>query len=196
MIPVNSTMHSFVKQSWAGLRAMLVLTVAFGLLYPALVWGVGQAVARDQAAGSLVSVQGTVVGSSLLGQQWYGDQWFHGRPSASGYSGDTSGGSNLSGSALTAEVTKRARTAGLDPATAPADALTASGSGLDPDVSPAYALSQVARVATARGLDPAKVRALVDAHTAGRQLGFLGQPRVDVLELNLALDGLAAPAAG
>ncbi|WP_374971429.1 potassium-transporting ATPase subunit KdpC [Terrabacter sp. BE26] len=189
-------MHSFVKQSWAGLRAMLVLTVAFGLLYPALVWGVGQVVARDQAAGSLVRVHGTVVGSSLLGQEWNGDQWFHGRPSASGYAGDTSGGSNLSGAALTAEVAKRAQAARLNPATAPADALTASGSGLDPDVSPAYALSQVPRVAAARGLAPARVRALVVAHTAGRQLGFLGQPRVDVLQLNLALDALAAPAAG
>lgn len=196
MIPVNSTLHSFVKQSWAGVRAMLVLTVAFGLLYPALVWGVGQVVARDQAAGSLIHVHGTAVGSSLLGQQWNGDQWFHGRPSASGYSGDTSGGSNLSGTALASEVTKRAQAAGLDPATAPADALTASGSGLDPDVSPAYALSQVPRVATARGLDRARVRALVVAHTTGRQLGFLGQPRVDVLGLNLALDALAAPAAG
>jgi len=192
---MTSTTLSFVKQSWAGLRAMLVLTVVFGLLYPALVWGLGQVVAREQAAGSLVRVDGAVVGSNLIGQQWSGDQWFHGRPSASGYTGDTSGGSNLSGSALAAEVTKRARAAGLDPATAPADALTASGSGLDPDVSPAYAVSQVARVAGARGLDPARVRALVDTHTDGRQLGFLGQPRVDVLDLNLALDALATPAA-
>lgn len=193
---MNATLHSFVKQSWAGLRAMLVLTVTFGLLYPALVWGIGQVVARDQAAGSLVPVHGAVVGSSLLGQQWTGDQWFHGRPSAPGYGGETSGGSNLSGSALAAEVTRRARAAGLNPATAPADALTASGSGLDPDVSPAYASSQVARVAAARGLPPSRVRALVDAHTAGRQLGFLGEPRVNVLELNLALDALAAPAVG
>lgn len=195
MIPVNGTMHSFVRQSWAGLRAMLVLTVALGLLYPALVWGLGQAVARDQAAGSLVRVDGAVVGSSLIGQQWNGDEWFHGRPSASGYAGDTSGGSNLSGSALAAEVTRRAQTSRLDPATAPADALTASASGLDPDVSPAYASSQVARVAKARGLDPARVRALVLDHTYGRQLGFLGQPRVNVLQLNLALDALAAPVA-
>ncbi|MEW1955886.1 potassium-transporting ATPase subunit KdpC [Terrabacter sp. NPDC080008] len=192
---MTSTLSSFVKQSWAALRAMLVLTALFGLLYPAVILGVGQVVARDQSAGSLVRVHGAVVGSSLLGQQWAGDQWFHGRPSASGYSGDTSGGSNLSGSALAAEVGKRAQAAGLDPGTAPADALTASGSGLDPDVSPAYALSQVPRVATARGLDPTRVRALVDAHTSGRQLGFLGQPRVNVLELNLALDALAAPSA-
>jgi K+-transporting ATPase ATPase C chain len=174
-------MHSFAKQSRAALRAMIVLTVVFGLLYPALVWGVGQVVARDRAAGSLVEVNGSVVGSHLIGQQWDGDRWFHGRPSASGYAGDTSGGSNLSGSALAAEVTKRAGVTGLDPRSAPADALTASGSGLDPDISPAYALSQVARVASARGLEPSRLRALVAEHAAGRQL---------------ALDALAAPSAG
>ncbi|WP_323097207.1 potassium-transporting ATPase subunit KdpC [Intrasporangium sp. YIM S08009] len=189
-------MSSFVKQSWAGLRVMLVFTVLLGLLYPALVWGVGQLVARDQAAGSLVSVDGRVVGSSLIGQQWSGDEWFHGRPSASDYSGDTSGGSNLSGSALADEVTKRASAAGLDPATAPADALTASGSGLDPHISTAYADAQVARVAAARGLDPARVRALVAENTTGRQLGFLGQPHVDLLALNLALARPSGPSAG
>jgi len=193
---MTSTMSSFVKQSWAGLRVMLVLTVLLGLLYPAVVWGVGQLVARDQAAGSLVSVDGRVVGSSLIGQRWSGDEWFHGRPSASDYSGDTSGGSNLSGSALADEVAKRASAAGLDPTTAPADALTASGSGLDPHISPAYADAQVARVAAARGLDPARVRALVTEHTTGRQLGFLGQPRVDVLALNLALARPSGPDAG
>ena len=193
---MTSTMSSFVKQSWAGLRVMLVLTVLLGLLYPAVVWGVGQLVAPGQAAGSLVSIDGRVVGSSLIGQQWSGDEWFHGRPSASDYSGATSGGSNLSGSALAGEVGKRASAAGLDPATAPADALTASGSGLDPHISPAYADAQVARVAAARGLDPARVRALVAEHTTGRQLGFLGQPRVDVLALNLALARPSGPGAG
>ncbi|GAB3876025.1 potassium-transporting ATPase subunit KdpC [Terrabacter terrigena] len=188
---MTSTMSSFVKQSWAALRVMLVLTVVLGLVYPALVWGVGQVVARHQSAGSLVRVDGRVVGSSLIGQQWSGDQWFHGRPSASDYSGDTSGGSNLSGSALADEVAKRASAAGLDPTTAPADALTASGSGLDPHISPAYAVSQVGRLAAARGLDPARVLALVRQHTTGRQLGFLGQPRVDVLALNLALARLS-----
>ncbi|WP_076261076.1 K(+)-transporting ATPase subunit C [Intrasporangium flavum] len=187
---MSSSTTTLVRQSWAGLRAMLVLTVLLGLLYPALVWGIGQVVARDQAGGSLVRVGGSVVGSSLLGQQWVGDEWFHGRPSASDYAGDTSGGTNLSGSALTDEVAKRARAAGLDASAArtlPPDALTASASGLDPDVSPAYALSQVERVASARGLDPARVRELVVGHSAGRQLGFLGEPRVDVLDLNLAL---------
>ncbi|MGW5237632.1 potassium-transporting ATPase subunit KdpC [Monashia sp. NPDC004114] len=173
---------------------MIVLTVLLGLLYPAVVWGVGQVVARDQAAGSLVSVNGHVVGSSLIGQQWNGDQWFWGRPSASDYSGDTSGGSNLSGSALADEVAKRASASGLDQAIAPADALTASASGLDPHISPAYAAAQVARVAAARGLPEDRVAALVAEHTQARSAGFLGQPRVNVLELNLALARLSGSA--
>jgi K+-transporting ATPase ATPase C chain len=185
-----------IKQSLAGLRAMLVLTLLLGLLYPAAVWAVGQAVARDQAAGSLVTVDGAVVGSSLLGQQWSGDQWFHGRPSASDYSGETSGGSNLSGTALDDEVARRADVAGLRVGAAPADALTASASGLDPHVSPAYAVAQVERVAAARGIDATRIRRLVDAHTQGRVAGFLGQPRVDVLELNLALARLTASGRG
>jgi K+-transporting ATPase ATPase C chain len=188
---VTSTVNSFVRQSWAGLRAMLVLTVLLGLLYPAVVWGVGQVVARDQAAGSLVSVNGQVVGSSLIGQRWTGDQWFWGRPSASDYSGDTSGGSNLSGTALADEVAKRASAAGLDPTSAPADALTASASGLDPHISPAYAQEQVARIAAARGLTENQVAALVAEHTQDRAAGFLGQPRVNVLQLNLALAALS-----
>ncbi len=196
MISVTSTVNSFVKQSWAGLRAMIILTVLFGLLYPAVVWGAGQVVARDQAAGSLVSVNSTVVGSSLIGQQWTGDQWFWGRPSASDYSGDTSGGSNLSGAALADEVAKRATAARLDPATAPADALTASASGLDPHISPAYAAGQVARVAAARGLPETQVAALVAEHTQGRVAGFLGEPRVNVLELNLALARVSGGSAG
>jgi K+-transporting ATPase ATPase C chain len=196
VIPVTSTVSSFVKQSWASLRAMLVLTVLLGLLYPAVVWGIGQVVARDQAGGSVVSVDGNPVGSSLIGQQWAGDQWFWGRPSASSYSGDTSGGSNLSGTALADEVGKRAQAAGLHQATAPADALTASGSGLDPHISPAYAASQVARVSAARGLPESRVRALVAEHTQGRVAGFLGEPRVNVLELNLALQRLSDGSVG
>lgn len=193
MRPVNNV----IKQSLAGLRAMLVLTVLLGVLYPAVVWGAGQVAARDQAAGSLVSSGGKVVGSSLIGQQWEGDEWFHGRPSASDYAGDTSGGTNLGpGADLDAEVAKRAQAAGIDRATGPADALTASASGLDPHVSPAYAAAQVERVAAARGVDVAQVRSLVAAATQGRVAGFLGQPRVNVLELNLALARLAAPSAG
>jgi len=185
-----------IKQSVAGLRAMLVLTVLLGALYPAAVWGVGQVVARDQAAGSLVSVDGTVVGSSLIGQQWQGDEWFHSRPSASDYAGDTSGGTNLGrGPELQAAVAERATAAGLAVDGAPADAVTASGSGLDPHISPAYAAAQVDRVAAARGLDVAVLRQLVARHTDDRVAGFLGEARVNVLELNLALARLAAPSA-
>jgi K+-transporting ATPase ATPase C chain len=188
-----TTVTSLLRQSLAGLRAMLVLTVALGVLYPAAVWGVGQVAAPDQAAGSLISVDGHVVGSSLLGQQWTGNEWFHSRPSASNYSGDTSGGSNLgAGAALAGAVAQRAAASGLDPATAPADALTASASGLDPHITPAYAAAQVERVAAARGLDVLGVRALVAEHTQARVAGFLGQPRVNVLDLNLALARLDA----
>jgi K+-transporting ATPase ATPase C chain len=189
-------MSDIIRQTLAGLRAMLVLTVLLGVLYPALVWGVGQAVARDQAAGSLVTLDGRVVGSSLIGQQWSGDGWFRSRPSASDHAGNTSGGSNLSGTALDREVVRRASAAGLSASDVPADALTASGSGLDPHISPAYALAQVGRVAAARGMDVSRVRSLVAEHTQGRVGGFLGEPRVDVLELNLALARLAASGRG
>ena len=159
---------TFVKQCLAGLRVLLVMTVLLGLLYPAVVWGAGQAVGRDQAAGSLVEVDGAVVGSSLLGQNWEGDQWFHSRPSASDYAGDVSGGSNLgTGSELDAAVSERAEQAGIPVQGSPADALTASSSGLDPHVTPENAVSQVNRVAAARGLTATEVRRLVDEHTPG-----------------------------
>lgn len=192
---MNSNLSSFVKQSSAGLRAMIVLTVVCGLFYPALVWGVGRVLAPGQADGSLVSAHGKVVGSSLIGQQWAGNEWFVGRPSASDYSGTTSGGTNLSGTALSAQVATRAKAAHLDMATAPPDALTASASGLDPHISPAYAAAQVPRVAAARGLPDSEVSALVARYTQGRVAGFLGEPRVNVLELNLALARLSAQVA-
>ncbi|MEP7330703.1 MAG: K(+)-transporting ATPase subunit C [Terracoccus sp.] len=190
-------MTSFLKQSVAGLRALLVLTVVLGLLYPALVWGVGQAVGRSQAAGSLVTVDGAVVGSSLIGQDWKGEKWFHSRPSASDYTGDVSGGSNLGpGSELDQAVAERAKQAGIPVQGSPADALTASGSGLDPHITPENAAAQITRVAAARGLTASDVQRLVDDHTDGRALGFLGEPRVNVLELNLALQGLTTATAG
>lgn len=188
---------SFFRQSVAGLRALLVLTVVLGLLYPALVWGVGQAVGRSQAAGSLVTVNGAVVGSSLIGQDWKGEKWFHSRPSSSDYTGDVSGGSNLGpGPDLDAAVAERAKQAGIPVQGSPADGLTASGSGLDPHVTPENAAFQVARVSAARGLTASDVQRLVDEHTQGRTLGFLGEPRVNVLQLNLALQGLTTAATG
>lgn len=181
---------SSLRQLMASLRMLLVLTVLLGLLYPAVVWGVGQIGSPDRANGSLVRREGVVVGSSLLGQDFKGPRWFHGRPSASSNAGGVSGGSNLAATARDQVDAVRARQAawqGVGEGSAPADALTASASGLDPHVSPATALAQVSRVAAANGLNESVVRQLVDSHTQGRSLGFLGEPRVNVLELNLAL---------
>lgn len=187
---------SFARQSLAGLRVLVALTLLTGVLYPLAVLLVGQGLLPRTANGSLVSADGRVVGSSLLGQSFDDPRYFWPRPSAAGYDALASSASNLGpeNPDLTALVTKRrAALAAADavaPADVPPDALTASGSGLDPHISPAYAHQQVARVARARGLDAGRVAALLDAHTEGRELGFLGEPRVNVLELNLALDGL------
>ncbi|MGY1715437.1 potassium-transporting ATPase subunit KdpC [Geodermatophilus sp. SYSU D01106] len=184
----------------AAVRALLVATVVLGLAYPLLVTGIAQLVAPGRAGGSLVTVDGEVVGSALVGQATTdadGDplpQYFQARPSVSGYDGAASGGSNLGPNApeLVALVQERraavAAFEGVDPADVPPDALTASASGLDPDISPAYAAIQVRRVAEARGVPAEEVQALVDDATAGRDLGFIGAPHVRVLPLNLALD--------
>ena len=185
---------SSLRQLVASLRMLLVLTVLLGVLYPAVVWGIGRVGLSDQADGSLVTRDGVVVGSSLLGQNFQDPKWFHGRPSASDYAGGVSGGSNLAATAddqVKAVRERQGAWSGVGEGSAPADALTASGSGLDPHVSPANALAQVSRVAAANGLDEAVVRGLVDAHTQGRSLGFLGEPRVNVLELNLAVEAAA-----
>ena len=193
---------SFVRQSWAGLRVLLVLTVLLGLVYPLAVTGVAQLTLRWQAQGSLVDESGRRVtaadeaaGSLLIGQSFDGPQWFRSRPSVAGDGYDTraSGASNLGplNPALVSTIEQRraavARDEGVAPGSVPADAVTASASGLDPDVSPAYARLQVARVARENGLPVAAVRGLVDELTVGRDLGFLGEPRVNVLRLNLAL---------
>lgn len=191
-------MALFTRQLGAGLRILLVLTVLTGVLYPLVVLGVGQGIAHDRANGSLLSRDGTVVASSSLGQavpEADAAKWFQPRPSASDYAGDSSGGTNLGPSdpALTKAVTEREqalRQAGAT-GTLPPDALTSSGSGLDPDISPAYAQLQVARVAQARGLSQDVVEQLVQENTKGRILGFLGEPRVNTTELNLALSRLS-----
>jgi potassium-transporting ATPase KdpC subunit len=186
-------MNTF-RQTLAGLRVLIVLTVILGLAYPLLMTGVGQLVFHDQANGSMVALDGKDVGSSLIGQDFTGAQWFHARPSASAYDALASGGTNLgpnSPDLVKAVDTARAHVAredGVAPAAVPPDAVTSSASGLDPDISPAYADIQVARVARARGMSVADVQRLVDEHIQGRILGFLGEPRVNVLELNLALD--------
>jgi K+-transporting ATPase ATPase C chain len=188
-----------LRQSWAGLKVLLAFTVVLGLAYPLVVTGISQVLFHGRANGSLIERDGDVVGSSLIGQTFEGAEWFHSRPSAAGdgYDPLATGGSNLGPESeeLLALVEER-RTAVaeedvVEPADAPADALTASASGLDPHISPAYAHQQVDRVAEERNLDADEVRRLVDDHVRGRDLGFLGGERVNVLELNLALDELS-----
>ncbi len=204
---------SIVRQHIAALRGLLLFTVICGIAYPLLIFGIGQGVFHNQANGSLVSSNGKVVGSSLLCQEFVDakgnplPQYFQPRPSAASdptsktdYGCDPlfSGASNLgpNNSVLVQDIKARqqqiAQFDHVPVSSIPADAVTASGSGLDPDISPQYADLQVNRVAQARHLSPAAVRALVTKYTQGRNLGFLGEPRVDVLNLNIALDKLSA----
>ncbi len=186
-------------------RATLVLLAFFvaltGVAYPLLVTGVAQVVWPRQANGSVIERGGRPVGSALIGQPFEGAGWFWSRPSATSpfpYNAAASSGSNLAPTNPALIDSVRARVGVLraaDPESTgpvPVDLVTSSASGLDPDISPAAALYQAPRVARARGLTQSRVRALVDRFTRGRQLGVLGEPRVDVLELNLALDSLAA----
>ncbi|WP_336698687.1 potassium-transporting ATPase subunit KdpC [Curtobacterium sp. USHLN213] len=197
---MTSASRSSFRSLGVAVRLTLLSTVVLGIAYPLAVWGVGQAAFHDQANGSMVtSSDGTVVGSSLIGQSFDGrgaDRWFQSRPSAAGekgYDAGASSGSNLgpSNPDLLRSVQERraavAKADGIPVSDVPADAVTASGSGLDPDISPEYALQQVSRVAAARGMSESAVRTLVGQHTEARQLGFLGEPVVNVLELNLAL---------
>lgn len=184
------------KQMIPAFRAVLLLTVVTGLIYPGVITGLAQVLFHDKANGSMVTRDGQVVGSSLIGQNFTKPEYFHGRPSAagSGYDGMASGGSNLGPTNQKLMDRVKADEAAFHKdnpdftGPIPADLLTASGSGLDPEVSPASAQAQVARVAKARGVDAGVLAKLVDAHTEGRDLGVLGEPRVNVLMLNLALD--------
>jgi len=190
------------------LRPALVLLALFtaltGILYPLALTGIAQVAFPSAANGSPVEVAGRVVGSALIGQDFASARYFHGRPSAttaaapgdpaksidSPYNAASSTGSNLGPSSAALAEAVKARVAALGGGPVPADLATASASGLDPDISPAAARFQVARVAQARGLSEAEVRALVARHTMGRTLALLGEPRVNVLALNLALDAL------
>jgi K+-transporting ATPase ATPase C chain len=187
----------------AAFRALLVLTLLTGVAYPLLVTGVAQALFPHRANGSVIEADGREVGSTLLGQTWNGPdgepdpRWFQPRPSLSDYDPRATGSSQLGSSdpTLLAEVARlREEVAsfnGVPVADVPADAVTQASSALDPHVSPAYARLQAARVARANDLPEAAVRALVEDHVRGRELGVLGQERVNVLELNLALRDLA-----
>ena len=197
------------RQALVALRFLVAMIVILGILYPLAVLGIGQLVSHNAANGSLVTdSSGTVVGSEVIGQQFTdaqgnAAQWFVGRPSAAGdgYDAMSSGGSNLAADSpdLLALVQERrtqiAADDGVDPSAVPPDALTASGSGLDPDISVDYALLQVNRVAAARGLSTDQVGDLVQSHISGRALGFIGEDKVNVLDLNVALNQLA-PAGG
>lgn len=187
------------RQILPALRVLALLTVLCGVLYPLAVTGVAQAAFGGRADGSLVrDGRGRVVGSSLIGQPFTGSRWFHPRPSAAGdgYDPTASGSSNLGPANPKLLRVVRARAAayraenGLSRRTpVPVDAVTASGSGLDPQISVANARLQARRVARARDLPVARVLALIDRHTQDRALGFLGEPGVNVVTLNLALDG-------
>ena len=180
------------------LSLLAILTLITGVIYPALVTVLGQAIFPHQANGSLVVVNGVTVGSELIGQPFDDPGYFHGRPSATSppYNAAASTGSNLGplNPALHEAVAERVKMIRSDPSTnrlVPVDLVTASGSGLDPHISPAAAFDQSARVATSRGLPEDRVLALIETHIELRTLGILGERRVNVLRLNLALDELA-----
>ena len=194
-----------MKYVWTSIRMLLVTAVAFGLIYPLAMTGISQVVFHDRANGSLVKVNGKVVGSKLIGQNFTSAKYFQPRPSAAGngYNAMNSAFSNLG--PTNAKLAQRVQASvkqdiaanpGLRFGQVPIDMVTTSGSGLDPDVTVANARVQAPRVAAARGMSTSAVLALVSKYTTGRQFGFLGEPHVNVLELNLALDaaqGVKAP---
>ena len=173
---------------------LLILTLITGLIYPLVVTGIAQVVFPSQANGSIIMVDGKAVGSELIGQGFDDPKYFWGRPSATGYDAAASSGSNygpMNPALLEAVQARVDALHAADPDNTlpiPVDLVTASGSGLDPHISVAAALYQVNRVASVRGLEEAQIIALVEEHIVGRQFGFLGEPVVNVLELNLALD--------
>ncbi|WP_327405562.1 potassium-transporting ATPase subunit C [Streptomyces sp. NBC_01288] len=218
---MNNSVSNTARLLWAGLRALLVLTLVTGVIYPLVVTGIAQGIFPGKANGSEIKADGKVVGSSLIGQSYNlplkkGQEtpdpdlkWFQGRPQNglgvnsinTQYKLILSGATNLSAdSKVLVQQVKDAKAAvvkdnsvpgyTVKASQVPADAVTSSGSGLDPDISPAYADLQVHRIAEKNGLSVAQVQKLVDAHTDGRTLGFIGEPTVNVLELNIALKSL------
>lgn len=192
--------ESMLSELKPAILITIVMTIVTGLAYPLLVTGLSQGIFHRQANGSLIERNGVVVGSELIGQNFAKPEYFHPRPSAAGmngYDATASGGSNLgpTNPALADRLTKDAAQFRKDnpefTGPIPADAITTSGSGLDPDISPANALAQSARVAKARGVPTETVVSLVNSATESRDLGVLGEPRVNVLKLNLKLDETA-----
>jgi K+-transporting ATPase ATPase C chain len=185
------------QQILPAFRAILLMTVLTGLIYPGVVTGLAQVLFHDQANGSLIEKDGHVIGSSLIGQNFTKPEYFHPRPSAAGsdgYDSTASSGSNLGPTnqklldRIKSDEDKFRKDNPDFSGPIPADLLTASASGLDPHISPASASAQVARVAKARGIDAGVLAKLVDSSVEGRTAGFLGEPRINVLMLNLALD--------
>lgn len=202
---MNNSVANTGRLAWAALRMLLVLTVVTGVLYPLAVTGIAQGLFNDKANGSIVKVDGQEVGSELIGQTWNikgtdepDPKWFQPRPSNSGYDPLATGSSQLGASDATlVKVVGDAKKAvaafnGVPESEVPKDAVTGSASAIDPHISPEYADIQIKRVAKANGLSEQQVAKLVDEHTEGRTAGFLGEPHVDVLKLNLALKELAA----
>jgi potassium-transporting ATPase KdpC subunit len=200
-----ATPRTAVRQYWVAIRAMILLTAGLGIVYPLAVTGVGQLAFHGQADGSKISGDAGTVGSALVGQSFTDKkghpltQWFQTRPSAAtnnapnGYDANGSSGSNYGPNnpdlvtAIEARTATIEKTYGVSAAQIPADAVTASGSGLDPDISVAYAELQIAKVAATRDISAASVRTLVDRNTHGRDLGYLGEPYVNAVQLNLDL---------
>ncbi len=175
---------------------LIIMTVLTGLIYPLAMTGIGQVAFSNSANGSVIVNNNAVIGSRLIGEAWTSDKYFWGRPSAAGkgYDAASSSGSNLGPTSkalidrINGDIQKLRQPS--DPTLLPADSVTASGSGLDPHISPQYANLQIARVAKARGVAEEKIKAVVLANTQNSTLGLFGEPRVNVLLLNLALDGL------
>jgi K+-transporting ATPase ATPase C chain len=186
---------NLIKQIYPAVVMTIVMTVLLGVLYPLVVTGLAQIIFPEKAAGSLIEKDGRVIGSRLIGQPFSGPGYFHSRPSAAGqgYDGAASSGTNLgptSKKLIEEQVGERAKSLGeTNPnSRIPVDMVTASSSGLDPHITPAAAEFQIPRVARERDMSENEIRRLVREHTEGRRLGFLGEPRVNTLELNLALD--------